>query len=90
MCVLSIKVLIRKKSGTLFNDPRIYIYIYICVCVCVKDVCVYVGIFVTASHQTGLDEYICIYMNIYIYCVCVFVRLYIYVYMYDVMYIKLR
>ena len=39
MCVLSIKVPIRKKSGNLFNDPRIYIYIYIyiyvCVCVCV-------------------------------------------------------
>ena len=29
MCVLSIKVLIRKKTGNLFNDPRIYIYIYI-------------------------------------------------------------
>ena len=29
MCVLSIKVAIRKKSGNLFNDPRIYIYIYI-------------------------------------------------------------
>ena len=27
MCVLSIKVPIRKKSGNLFNDPRIYIYI---------------------------------------------------------------
>ena len=26
--VSSIKVLIRKKSGNLFNDPRIYIYIY--------------------------------------------------------------
>ena len=24
MCVLSIKVLIRKKSGNLFNDPRIF------------------------------------------------------------------
>ncbi len=24
MCVLSIKVPIRKKSGKLFNDPRIY------------------------------------------------------------------
>ena len=37
MCVLSIKVPIRKKSGNLFNDPRVYIYIYIymCVCVCV-------------------------------------------------------
>ena len=29
MCVLSIKVPIRKKSGNLFNDPRVYIYIYI-------------------------------------------------------------
>ena len=29
MCVLSIKVPTRKKSGNLFNDPRIYIYIYI-------------------------------------------------------------
>ena len=29
LCVLSIKVPIRKKSGNLFNDPRIYIYIYI-------------------------------------------------------------
>ena len=29
MCVLSIKVPIRKKSGNLFSNPRIYIYIYI-------------------------------------------------------------
>ena len=29
MCILSIKVSIRKKSGNLFNDPRMYIYIYI-------------------------------------------------------------
>ena len=29
MCVLSITVPIRKKSGNLFNDPRVYIYIYI-------------------------------------------------------------
>ena len=29
MCVLSIKVAIRKKSGNLFNEPCIYIYIYI-------------------------------------------------------------
>ena len=28
MCVLSIKVPIRKKPGNLFNDPHIYIYIY--------------------------------------------------------------
>ena len=29
MCALSIKVPLRKKSGNLFNNPRIYIYIYI-------------------------------------------------------------
>ena len=29
MSVLSIKVAIRKKSGNIFNDPRVYIYIYI-------------------------------------------------------------
>ena len=28
MCVLSIKVPIRKKSGNISNDPCIYIYIY--------------------------------------------------------------
>ena len=28
MCILSITVTIRKKSGNLFNDARIYIYIY--------------------------------------------------------------
>ena len=38
MCVLSIKVPIRKKSGNLFNDPRVYIYIYIYVCVCVCEI----------------------------------------------------
>ena len=29
MCVLSIKVPIRKKSGNLFNDPRLYICVYV-------------------------------------------------------------
>ena len=29
MCVLSIKVPLRKMSGNLFKNPRIYIYIYI-------------------------------------------------------------
>ena len=29
MCVRSIKVLIRKNSGNLFNYPRIFIHIYI-------------------------------------------------------------
>ena len=47
VCVLSIKVPIRKKSGNLFNDPPIYIYIYVCVCVCVCVVCVWNTFYVT-------------------------------------------
>ena len=31
MCVLSIKVPRQKKTGNLFNDPRIYIYLYMCI-----------------------------------------------------------
>ena len=37
MCVLSIKVPIRKKSGNLSYAPCIYIYIYVCVCVWLKN-----------------------------------------------------
>ena len=29
MCVLSVKVPIRKMFGNLFNDPCIYVYLYI-------------------------------------------------------------
>ena len=36
MCVLSIKLPIRKKSGNLFNDPRARVCVYIYVCVCVR------------------------------------------------------
>ena len=36
MCVLSIKVPIRKMSVNLFNDPRIYIYIYQIIVLTVK------------------------------------------------------
>ena len=31
MCVLSIKVPIRKKSGNLLCAPSIYIYVYVCI-----------------------------------------------------------
>ena len=58
MCVLSIKVPLRKKSGNLSYAPRIYIYIYIyiymcvCVCVCVcVSVCVCVFIAVGNRHS---------------------------------------
>ena len=34
MCLLSIKVPIRKMSGNLFNGPCINIYIYIYICIC--------------------------------------------------------
>ena len=36
ICVKSIKVPIRKKSGNLFNDPRIYMCVCIYICVCVS------------------------------------------------------
>ena len=53
MSVLSIKVPIRKKSGNLFNDPRVYIYIYmcVCVCVCVSVLCVRVCVCVCVCVQ---------------------------------------
>ena len=38
MCVVSIKMPIRKKSGNLLNDPRIFAYyINMCVYVCVHS-----------------------------------------------------
>ena len=40
MGVLSIKVPIRKKSGNIFNDPRIYASACACLCVC-ERVCVF-------------------------------------------------
>ena len=46
MCVLSIKVPIRKKSRNLFNDPRIYacyIYVYIYI---------YIYIYIVIHRQT--------------------------------------
>ena len=52
MYELSIKVPIRKKSGNLFNDPRVYIYIYL----------------YTHTHtHTHTHTYIYIYIYIYIY-----------------------
>ena len=50
MCVLSIKVPIRKKSGILFNDI-VYIYIYI-----------YISVSVSVSHSLSLSIYIYIYV----------------------------
>ena len=39
MCVLSTKVPIRKKSGNLFNDPRIY-----------NEICIYIYIYINFIH----------------------------------------
>ena len=71
MCVLSIKVLIRKKSGNLFNDPRVYIYIYVCVCVCVcVRACVRVCVCVCVRACVQLCVYVCVCV-----CVCVCARI---------------
>ena len=65
MCVLSIKVPIRKKSGnlsyTLVYDP---VYTYICVCVHIS-MCVYICRYMYMN--VSLDYYICI-KNMYEYC----------------------
>ena len=53
MCVLSIKVPIRKKSGNLSYAPRIYIYIYI-----------YVYVYISGGHSSSYNIYIYIYIYI--------------------------
>ena len=50
MCVLSIKVPIRKKSGNLFNDPCMYIYIYIYI---------YIHIYIWIYKCTYIDTFDC-------------------------------
>ena len=58
MCILSIKVPIRKKSGNLFNDPRTYyIYIYKFILYIYTYIYIYIYIY----------SYIYIYIYIYIY-----------------------
>ena len=52
MCVLSINVLTRKKSGNLFYDPRIYIYIYMYVCMYVYCISQCVCFFFLTTHGT--------------------------------------
>ena len=57
LCVISIKLPLRKKSGNLFNEPRIYIYIYVCVCVnedFVVTIVTYIGIQSIKSHRFQL------------------------------------
>ena len=61
MCVLSIKVPIRKKSGNLFNDPRI--------CIFSLFLCIYACVYKYASLSLSIYIYICIY--IYIYSLCI-------------------
>ena len=55
MCVLQIKVPIRKKSGNLLNDPRIYIYIYVCVCGC-THAHIYIYIFIYNRFLSDLTD----------------------------------
>ena len=45
MCVLSIKVPIRKKAGNLSNALCVYIYIYACVCVLYMCICMCVSVY---------------------------------------------
>ena len=57
-CLLSIKVSIRKKSGNLFNDPRIYIYsvkhyIYIYIYIYIYSHCHYIYIYIYIYRKRG-------------------------------------
>ena len=61
MCALSIKVPIRKKSGNLFNDLRMYIYIFGNVC-SYKCVCLYI--------YMSISIYVCVRARARV-CVCV-------------------
>ena len=51
MCVLSIKVPIRKKSGNFFNDPRVYIYIYICLSILARELMVSTCVIQSSSNK---------------------------------------
>ena len=77
MCILLIKVPIRKKSGNLFNDPRIYIYIYIShsvTCFLLSGICLYlrpsivnqVDSLYTLWVSVRFEEYFRWYASIYI------------------------
>ena len=54
MCVLSIKVPIRKKSGNLFNDPRMYVYIYIYIYCHEQTNCFVVSQLFSVARHAGL------------------------------------
>ena len=75
MCVLSIKVPKQKKSGNLFNDPRIYIFFHHTTCESTCDTLVSSaanqGDYTVSVAQTGNlfnDPHIYIYICV---CVCI-------------------
>ena len=85
MCVLSIKVPIRKKSGNLFNDPRMNVRTCVCVCYHICEyaharvwycVCMYVPMYVLFGVRLSLC------MNLFV-CLCVCMHICVSEYMYD-------
>ena len=83
MCVLSIKVPIRKKSGNIFNELCIYIYIYIYIYMIICMIYIYMvmyNISIWLYIYTCKYNFIFIWFSIYDYiCIC---TLYIYIYIY--------
>ena len=63
MCVLSIKAPIQKKSGNLFNDPRIYIYIYM-------------GYFFEKKQDEFLKDFFSLNVNFELFGICLLQKLF--------------
>ena len=80
MCVLSIKVLIRKKSAKLFNDLRIW---YLCIFKKNKGISIYLSLYI----YTMKTIYIYIYIYIYNTHTHKHTHTHIYIYIYIYIYI---
>ena len=88
MCVLSIKVLTRKKSVNFFNDSRIYISIYLSHSVhfnllqSVHYICMHISMYVSMYVCTYVSIYLSIFISIYynqfIIYVCIYQCMYVY------------
>ena len=84
MCVLSIKVPIWKKSGNLFNDPRIClsqsVHIYQSISVCLY-LCIYLSI-LSVSVYSYLSIYLSMSVSVWLYLsisVCSYLSIYLYI-----------
>ena len=97
MCVLSIKVPIRKKSGIFFNDPYIYIYIYIYILTysyihIYTDMYIHIDIYMHTCKSTYMYKstrrHMCIHMHTHMYMhIVIYIHTYIYIYTHMYIYV---